>query len=495
MTSSVQDVLREDGVSAANPFDTGAGSIRANRAIHPTLTFDESAAGYAALAGDPLHRIDANIPSINAPTMSGSVTTTRTGVNVSGARQRFTVRTAAPSGGTITVTPSSFTLPARQARTLTITINGEGLASNQQYFGSITLDPSGAGANDVFMPVAFFKRQGAVTLSHTCSPTSIPRGTSASCEVRAQNLAPVEAVTHVDVTSPDPSAVGVRNASAATNPTSSGTLTPDPDRGFDWDGTLSPAIAPTVDSITPGGSPAGGYLPLSLFGVPPIGGMGDETIVNFNVPSFLWGDEPYTRVGVTSNGYVVIGGGASADVEFEPQTMPDPARPNNVIAPWWTDIDLSQAATANTGARIAILEDDTTGDAWLIIDYEDVATFGTCSPGPCDIHDFQIWIGLAEDPSAVEDVTMAHGDLGTGVPGFTNAGAENRDGSSGVNMTPLPTDNTDWTINTSPPTPGGFVEITYDALGKRKGVYVIPARMTTDQTVGTTVENVTLTVT
>jgi hypothetical protein len=62
-------------------------------------------------------------------------------------------------------------------------------------------------------------------------------------------------------------------------------------------------------------------------------------------------------------------------------------------------------------------------------------------------------------------------------------------------MTPLPTSNSDWTIHTSGPTPGGRLEITYDALGKKQGVFVVPARMTSDQTVGTTTENVTLTVT
>jgi hypothetical protein len=492
MTSSIQEVLKPDGLTPADPFNMGAGSIRADRAIHPTLTFDVSAAQYAALAADPLHRIDANIPSVNAPTMSGSVTTTRTALNVSGGSRSFTVHTSAPAGGAIVVSPSNFSLAAGATKELTITIDGEALAPNRQYFGSITLDAAGA-AKDVFIPVAFFKRQGAVTLTHTCSPTSIPQGTSASCEVRAQNLAPVDAQTHVDVNSPDPSALGIVNAAATTNPTSSGTLTPRPDRGFDWDGTLSAAIAPTVDSITPGGSPAGGYLPLSGFGVAPVGGMGDESIANFTVPQFLWGDEPYTRVGLTSNGYVVVGGGTSTDVEFVPQTMPDPARPNNVIAPWWTDIDLSQAATPNTGVRITILTDG--ADDWLVVDYEDVATFGTCTPGPCDIHDFQVWIGLTGDANPGEDVTMAHGDLGVGSPDGLNAGAENRDGSSGVNMSPLPTDNTDWTINTSPPTPGGFVEITYDALGKKRGVFVIPARMTSDQTVGITTARVTLTVT
>jgi hypothetical protein len=505
MTSSIQDVLKPDGVTPADPFNSGAGSIRADRAIHPTLTFDVSAAQYAAFGADALHRIDANIPSINAPTMSGSVTTTRTGTNVSGARQRFTVHTASPSGATISVTPSSFTLPAGNSRTLAITIDGEALAVNQQYFGSIRLDAAGPSANDVFLPVAFFKQQGAVRLTHACSPTSIARGSRAACEVVAQNLAEVDAATHVTVESPDPSSVGIVNAAATHDPRSSGTLTPRPDRGLAWDGTLSAAIAPSIDSITPGGSPLGGYVPLRAFGVAPITGMTDETITNFNVPGFLWGTEAYTSIGVTSNGYVVVGGGVAADVQFVPQTMPNVARPNNVIAPWWTDIDLSQIAPSGfTGARITVLRSGPAGgncgpaggsDCWLVIDYEDVATYGTCTPGPCDLHDFQIWIGLSGDATPVEDVTMAHGDLGVGSVDGLNAGAENRSGTSGVNITPLPTDGSDWTIDTSPPMPGGRLEITYDALGKRQGAFVIPARMTTDQTVGTTTENVTLTVT
>jgi hypothetical protein len=505
MTSSIQEVLKPDGVTPADPFNTGAGSIRADRAIRPTLTFDVSAAQFAAFGADPLHRIDANIPSVNAPTMSGAVTTSRTARNVSGAVQSVTVHTTAPTGGSITVKPSSFTIPAGQTKKLTITIDGEALAANQQYFGSITLDAASASANDVFIPVAFFKQQGGVRLTHTCSPTSFPIGSSAACEVVAQNFTEVDAATHVSVDSPDPSSIGIVNAAASVNPTSSGTLTPRPERGLDWDGTLSAAIAPTIDSITPGGAPLGGYVPLRAFGIAPIAGMTDETIANFTVPGFLWGSEPYGRIGVTSNGYVVVGGGVAADVQFVPQTMPNVARPNNVIAPWWTDIDLSQAAPSGfTGARIAVLRDGPVGgncgptggsDCWLVIDYEDVATFGTCTPGPCDLHDFQIWIGLSGDASPVEDVTMAHGDLGVGSVDGLNAGAENRSGTSGVNMTPLPTDNSDWTIHTGPPTPGGRLEITYDALGKRQGVFVIPARMTTDQTVGTTTERVTLTVT
>jgi hypothetical protein len=57
------------------------------------------------------------------------------------------------------------------------------------------------------------------------------------------------------------------------------------------------------------------------------------------------------------------------------------------------------------------------------------------------------------------------------------------------------TDFSDWTIHTSGPTPGGRLEITYEALGKKTGSFVVPARMTTNQTAGTTTRRVTLTVT
>ena len=191
MTSSIQQVLKPDGVTAADPFNRGPGSIRADRAIDPSLTFDVTAAQYAGLASNPLLRIDANIPSINVPTFSGSVTTTRRALNVSGGTRSFTVATTAPSGATIAVSPSSFTLQNGQSRDLTITIEGAALAPNTQYFGSITLDAAG-GATDVSIPVAFFKQQGTVTFTHACTPTSIATGASAACTVKAQNLAPEE---------------------------------------------------------------------------------------------------------------------------------------------------------------------------------------------------------------------------------------------------------------------------------------------------------------
>ena len=100
----------------------------------------------------------------------------------------------------------------------------------------------------------------------------------------------------------------------------------------------------TITSITAGASPAGGYLPLSTFGIAPAAGFGDETITNFDVPAFQYGGETYTRIGVDSNGYVVVGGGTAEDNDCcNTQTFPDPTRPNNVLAPFWTDLSLDPA--------------------------------------------------------------------------------------------------------------------------------------------------------
>ena len=102
------------------------------------------------------------------------------------------------------------------------------------------------------------------------------------------------------------------------------------------------------------------------------------------------------------------------------------------------------------GSRI--LADNVTGDRWLIVDWENVPTFG--SSDAAHRHDFQIWIGLNGDPSPVEDVTIGYGDVGIASADGLNAGAENRDGSSGVNITPLPVDNAQYVVATSPPTAG-----------------------------------------
>lgn len=164
MTSAVQTATKEDGVTPANPFDDGAGSIRADRAVRPTLTFDVSATDYVAAAIDPPHWLNLDLPSIDAVEMTGEVSTTRYGRNVSGSPQTFSASVAAPAGATIDVTSPDWNVAPGGTLEIDVTISGEDLADGQ-YFGSITIDPE-SNANPIFIPVAFVKTSGNATLAN-----------------------------------------------------------------------------------------------------------------------------------------------------------------------------------------------------------------------------------------------------------------------------------------------------------------------------------------
>jgi hypothetical protein len=424
------------------------------------------------------------------------VRTSRSFTNVSGQSQQLTVTTSAPEGASIAVSQDKFGMDPGQAKSLTFTITGEGLEQNKQYFGSIKLDPKAAGANDVFIPVAFFTRQGDLSLTQTCDPGSIAVGASSTCTVTAENLVPTDADTSISETTPNASNLPIENVQVASLERASTTsLQVNGVTGYTWNGSIEGTVAPRIEAITltPGGTPSEGYLPLRLFGVAPIANLGDETIANFNVPAFTWGRETHDRVGVDSNGYLIIGGGSGPDNDFVPQRFPNPARPNNVIAPWWTDINLSPPGCVNSGptpcgARITVLASAGGGcvinDCWLVVDWENVPTFGFTDAA--HRHDFEIWIGLNGDAHPDEDASIGYGDVGTPASDGLNAGAENRDGSSGVNITPLPSDSQEYVITTSGPTPGGKVTITFEAQGKAAGDYVLTARMTSTVTTGTT---------
>ncbi len=110
--------------------------------------------------------------------------------------------------------------------------------------------------------------------------------------------------------------------------------------------------------------------------------MGDETLVNVDTPAFRWGGEVYDRIGVDSNGYLVIGGGTAEDNQCCGDAVGwGTSRTDNVIAPYWTDLNPG----AGGAVRIGVLTDGTTD--WIVADYAQVPAFGTGDP-----NSFQVWI-------------------------------------------------------------------------------------------------------
>ena len=468
MTTATDGVTKEDATTPFTPFDAGSGRIDVARVADPGITFDETADNYRDLE----HRLwEANRASLYIPVMPGRVSVERTITSVlpRGAAWRLSVD--APGDVRITV-PRTIQVPAGASRTFSIDIDASRVPIGEVRHAHIELTHGDLSAT---FPITLVRREPQVTLDKDCDPLSIARNQTTECTITITNDGMPDATVQVvdDLPSrlrllPD----SVEGAEVVGN-------------GVRFAGTLAGQDPPGV-AIAAGGAPFG-YIPLSAFGVAPISGVGDETIANFNLPaSFRYGGELYNRVGVVSNGYVVVGGGTGADVSFINQSLPDPARPNNVLAPFWTDLDPGVGGAL----RIAVLSSGP--NQWVIVEWTDVPNWSN----PGQRNTFQVWVPFASNTGPVEqtEITYAYGPvLSAGDGGFLTVGAENFNGTKGAmryfnGVGTLPVANGPGaTVTSTASEPGETHTIRFQAVGRTPGAWENCAYMTGDSFLGTNV--------
>src|SRR5262249_23478847 len=147
------------------------------------------------------------------------------------------------------------------------------------------------------------------------------------------------------------------------------------------------------------------------------------------------------------------------------QNFPNPTRPNNVLAPFWTDLNPGAAGAM----RITILTDGS--DSWIVLDWAAVREFSLPR-----LASFEIWIGLNSDANPREDISYAYGTIqGNGDGGFLSVGAENRFGNRGGNTYfngggTLPSNGTELRVTGTPGTSGSKT-ITFQATGTKVGAW------------------------
>jgi hypothetical protein len=301
------------------------------------------------------------------------------------------------------------------------------------------------------IPVTIVRSEPAVTLAHECAPTDIARRETSNCTVTLQNNATDAAPVSMTATlssrvrvDPD-SVIGAELVGNQVQ------------FSAELEGRTPPDVA-----IAEGATPAG-YLPLSAFGFAPISGVGDETIANFDVDPFTYGGETYTRIGVVSNGYVVVGGGTGADVDFINQALPDATPPNNVLAPFWTDLNPSDGGAVRVGA----LTDGV--DTWIVVDWAAVPNFSDSAA----TNTFQVWIPVENTPGPIG---FAYGAVTNGDGGFLTVGAENADGNRGANayvdgFGTAPVAGSELVVASTAGEPAPPTNISFDVVGRTPGAW------------------------
>jgi subtilisin family serine protease len=471
MTTALTKVVKEDGSTPANAFDDGSGRVNLNVAGDPGLTFDVTGADYVAHQNDLWAT---NYPSAYVPVFGGAATLTRVAHSVLPSSSKWKLKATTPSDVKIKLVPDKITVAANGNASFDIQIDARDVPVGQVRFSTVTLKQDGGGNRELHIPVTIVRKAPNVTVDKTCAPAVFPKNAGTDCTITITNTS--LSAANVNLFDKLPDNLNLINASVVGG-------TQNHNRVL-FSGTLAGVQPPNV-AIAPGSSPAGGYLPLSLFGIPPVAGVGDDTLTNFNVPAFTYAGQTYTSVGFSSNGYVVIGGGTGADNSINNQNFPNPNQPNNTLALFWTDLNPAAAGAL----RIGTLTDGS--DTWIVLDWQGVREFSTAG----NLHSFQVWIGVNSDANPAEDISYAYGpNTGNGDGGFLSIGAENFNGTRGQNTYfngtgTLPANGTQLKVTGTPGAAGGTHTVTFHAVGEKKGKWVNYAELTSSTFFGTNIDS------
>jgi uncharacterized repeat protein (TIGR01451 family) len=205
------------------------------------------------------------------------------------------------------------------------------------------------------------------------------------------------------------------------------------DGALTWSGTMLPPEDPQWSMSTSATDPFcdtgfGGYVDLETLASIPTdntisGDLLDLTAFGGNVNTFF-GTE-YTGVGITDDGFTYFDSGNGGD-PFTPQTIPDTALPNAVVAALWNDLEIVYDEPTNTGMTLAGI-----GTVVAIIEYDDPVLQGTST----SVGDFEVVLWERDDTPGLPEIILAYDNLNASAlatAGPTTIGIENADGTEAV---------------------------------------------------------------
>ena len=126
---------------------------------------------------------------------------------------------------------------------------------------------------------------------------------------------------------------------------------------------------------------------------------------------------------ISTNGLVVTNptdDDTSANT-YSPQKLPLNNRPNNVIAPFWTDLVLG-SGVSDGDIFFGIVDNDL--DTWVVIEWWNATEYGQASP----TYTFSLWLKEGSDEAYINYAGL--GEL----PTLLSVGVEDARGASGVNQ-------------------------------------------------------------
>jgi len=412
MTAETKNTLKEDGATPTDHFDLGAGRINVAKAVQAGLTLDETPVNFLladpALGGDPG---TLNLASMQNNACIGTCSWTRTFENVFGTNGYWRIRTNSSGGMDLSQDGgSNLQLTPHESGAITVTADTT-LASPGWNFGELKLIGHNSGPN-LHLPIAVYAANSSSpdVLSKTVDAATAAEGEPLNYEISIVNGQLAGQIDMVDTIPDGLSYVPGSASSVVTNGTTialgvgGGTVT--------WSGTLNIG---GID-VTAGPAPFG-YFSLASLGVSPFGCPSncDDGGFTLNIPAFNYNGASYSQVIWSVNGTLEAGTASGQASSFFNQNLPSPSLPNNLLAPFWADLNLG----AGGQWYVAVLNSGP--NQWTVYEWENVPRFGDTTQR----YTFQIWV----QNTGAGGIWFVYDGLG--VAGVATVGAENSDGTVG----------------------------------------------------------------
>ncbi|MET0459049.1 MAG: pre-peptidase C-terminal domain-containing protein, partial [Ilumatobacteraceae bacterium] len=334
-----------------------------------------------------------------------------------GASDEYVVNTAVVPGtdlGNAGVTGPSGPIPVGQPYDVRFHWDIPEMEVGDTWYGTIVLGSAPDAFGDIgSFPVTIHREEDDVT--KTASVTSATIGDSISYEVTVQpNVTPEDLVYTLVDTVPDGLTIDPGSVTGG-GVVDGQTIT--------WTVDVpSPAQqAATYVASTPASSPQcadwSGFLDLGAVGIPLSTLLDGDSVAVTAFPSvgpFEHYGVEFPNLVVSEDGLVTVTGGYTG-APWEPQEIPDAAGPNGVIAPLWSDLELSVAD--GRGMRLA-----TSGAGAGVIQWDDPFEFTEDDTVGPSVGTFQAWVYdvVSEDRP---EVTFEYETLGA-LPSTATIGIE-----------------------------------------------------------------------
>ena len=376
MTTAYEGVLNDDGVTPATAFQRGSGRIDLTKAGRAGLVLDETIAHYwesdPSTGGDPK---TLNLASMADGSCFQNCDWTRTFKSTLAYTATYQITaTAEDPGVQLSLSKSEVTVAPGGSFALDVMADVVNANPDEWHFGELVLSDVKGLLPAQHLPIAAFSTGSSDTavFAKTVSAAEVTASSIVTYTLALQNTAPLTTTFKLTDTLP-------AGAAYVKGSVTGGLAYQATAKQFTWQGELGPS------GINISTADMGGYLSLANF-VSPFSLPSDPDDGGFLIPGldFYYHGDHYTSVIWSVNGTLEAGTASGVSASSANQDLPDPALPNNLLAPWWRDLDLTDAGHWYA----ASLQDNVSGDTFTVFEWEDVPVFGN----PAATATFQVWI-------------------------------------------------------------------------------------------------------